>query len=148
MTWVEGIYKSRRGTWSCSKMTCMDNYYIHLFNPFKYCNVIINILFSLVDSFRGSLQNTSEDLGIGLSADTKNINKIQKGQYFLCALLMWCLFEGKKSHFIVPAHGLSLHSQSRVFILAMLQPKSLSMPDAELSFFNILKIHEWSFFNM
>lgn len=39
---------------------------------------LCSISFAQVDSFRGSLQNTSEDLGIGLSADTKNINKIQK----------------------------------------------------------------------
>lgn len=40
--------------------------------------MLVNILFSLVDSFRGSLQTTSEDLGIGLSADKKDTNKIQK----------------------------------------------------------------------
>lgn len=39
---------------------------------------LCSISFAQVDSFRGSLQNTSEDLGIGLSADTKNTNKIQK----------------------------------------------------------------------
>lgn len=40
-----------------------------------YCSVV---LFSLVESFGGSLQTTSEDLGIGLSEDLKNVQKIQK----------------------------------------------------------------------
>lgn len=40
-----------------------------------YCSVV---LFSLVELFEGSLQTTSEDLGIGLSEDLKNVQKIQK----------------------------------------------------------------------
>lgn len=40
-----------------------------------YCSVV---LFSLVESFGGSPQTTSEDLGIGLSEDSKNVQTIQK----------------------------------------------------------------------
>lgn len=70
-----------------------------------YCSVV---LFSLVESFGGSPQTTSEDLGIGLSEDSKNVQTIQKSgktQVNIFVLHFPFVFlKKKKSDFIMPAH--------------------------------------------
>lgn len=97
-----------------------------------YCSVV---LFSLVESFGGSLQTTSEDLGIGLSEDLKNVKKIQKSgktQVNIFFLHFHFVFLKKKRAISLcqPIAEL-LYFPSRVVVPNMLPPTPLLMLDVQ-----------------